>query len=106
MVKVPYDWGANNLSFPSAGFGTYKTTILLPKHRKLELFIPHVFSAYRLFFNGHLIHDQGDLQESKDFYTPFRTQKFSFKRLQSDTLKITIQVANFDHNNCRSILSS
>lgn len=102
MVQVPHDWSRDpNNDFPAAGFGTYQTTVLLPKaHKELGLFIPHAFSAYRLFFNGELIHNQGDVQETAETYLPFRTpQAFDFARLESDTLRITIQVANFGHNN-------
>ena len=102
LVQVPHDWAVDeDYGFETTGFGTYQTTVLLPNnHHHLGLYIQHAFSPYRLFFNGRLIHNQGDVQESREDYEAFRTpQAFDFKNLDSDTLTITIQVANYDHNN-------
>ena len=101
-IEVPYDWALlEHQGFQKAGVATYETTLLLPdKHDHLGLYIPHAFSAYRLFFNGALVHNQGDVQPSQKSYKPFRLpQAFDFKSVVSDTLQITIQVANYDHNN-------
>ncbi len=102
LVEVPHDWcHDSDGAFEIASYGTYRTKVILPNDNgHLGLFIPHAFSSYRLFFNDQLVHNQGDVQVTREAYQPFRIPKsFDFKMLESDTLIITIQVANFDHNN-------
>lgn len=102
-TSMPGDWHfPPNESYSNIGYGTYQTLILIDKSygEDLGLYIPHMFSAYKLIINGELIYESGKVGRTKEEYSPYRLPKvFNLSALKSDTLSVSIQVANFDHIN-------
>ncbi|HCW06369.1 MAG TPA: hypothetical protein DGG95_03275 [Cytophagales bacterium] len=80
------------------GFATYVLTILIPKGEKdLALSLPQMYSSYRLWANGKVIAENGVVGKTIDECKPqWRPQTVSFQ-IQSDTLSLVLQIANFHH---------
>ena len=55
-IEYPKLWNdtkLNGVQIPSTGFATYYLKVLLPKNKtNLALFIPDVYSSYKLYVNG------------------------------------------------------
>ncbi|PIQ49995.1 MAG: hypothetical protein COW03_02235 [Cytophagales bacterium CG12_big_fil_rev_8_21_14_0_65_40_12] len=106
LVNVPHDWYDEKPAdtaayFPKHGFATYALNIILPKNRPdLGLEISQIFSAYHLIVNGKLTYQSGQVAQSRHEYTPYREPKVHrIDASASDTLRILIQAANYDHFN-------
>uniref|UniRef100_UPI004048A3CA sensor histidine kinase n=1 Tax=Roseivirga sp. TaxID=1964215 RepID=UPI004048A3CA len=106
LVSVPHDWydekpADSAAYFPEHGFATYALNIILPKNRPdLGLEISQIFSAYHLIVNEKLIYQSGKVARSRREYTPYREPKVHrIDAMASDTLRILIQAANYDHLN-------
>lgn len=105
-VTVPHDWyneksDISNLSFSKEGYATYSLNIILPPKRpKLGLNISQVFSSYNLIINQKVIYRSGVVAKSRKEYRPYREPMVHvIDGEESDTLKVMIQAANYDHLN-------
>lgn len=89
----------NNEPLPSYGYATYALTVLLPDSTPpLAVKLPDFFTAYRLFVNGNELTRSGIPGTSRETTTPFWTTQIKFIPHPSDTLRILLQVANFQHS--------
>ena len=86
-------------SLSSIGIATYRAEIYLPEdYPPLALDIPDFYSSYLLYLNGKEISRNGAPAYTKEAYTPYWLPKIvSLGEIQSDTLELVLQVANFDH---------
>ncbi len=86
-------------SLSSIGIATYRAEIYLPEdYPPLALDIPDFYSSYLLYLNGKEISRNGAPAYTKEAYTPYWLPKIvSLGEIQSDTLEMVLQVANFDH---------
>lgn len=85
--------------FKAFGYATYALTIYID-HRKnpqLSFFIPAPYSSYVLWINGHEFAHNGVVATTKEAYTPHWLPIKKLYLAQSDTLRLVMQVANFDH---------
>ncbi len=103
-VNVPSDWSdpLNGLDIENIGFTTYKTTVKFGQNQvqSLGIYIPHIFSSYKLFINGAVVYESGKVDKEKDTYKANREPKvFSLSNIDTDEIDVMIQVANFDHLN-------
>jgi signal transduction histidine kinase len=101
-VTVPSYWTSYKIdgkSLPGSGYGTYSLMILLPKDfNSLICFDIPVFDvAYKFYLNDMLVGKNGEvgtsLEEEKPWYEP---ESHSFA-VDSDTVRMLIQVSNFHH---------
>jgi signal transduction histidine kinase len=82
----------------SQGFASYEVTVLLPRNsEQLALKIPDTYCAYYLFVNNKLIAKNGKPGTTKQTTTPYWSNQVKPIYVQSDTLKLLLQVANFHH---------
>lgn len=83
----------------SQGFASYTLRILLPQDRPaLAMEVGDVYCAYRLFANGRIIAQNGEVGESADRAKPFwSTQTLALSETLPDTLDLVLQVCNFWH---------
>ncbi|SHJ72385.1 Signal transduction histidine kinase [Reichenbachiella agariperforans] len=89
----------NNQELPSYGFGTYHLALILPKDpAPLCLKIPKINSSTKIWINNNLTHTIGKIARSKA-NTQHRKDVIFLPISGTDTLYITIQVANFYHQN-------
>lgn len=101
FVALPRPWGETHWKgkqLPSQGFATYEIKVILPHKRdQLAFKIPDMYSAYALYANGKLIAKDGQPGTTKEETTPYwSTQIKPFPA--SDTLNLTLQIANFRHS--------
>lgn len=93
-------WTTFNSALPSFGYGTYTTKLLLPKnHPPLSLEIPKINSSCRLWIDNNMVFESGRVGQNKKTTKHHRTSTLIPIQTNSDTLEITIQVANFYHRN-------
>jgi len=99
-MTVPSDWYDNDDRYSRTGFATYRTTILLDKGSDLGIYIPHIFSSYKLMINGSVAHESGKVGETEEEYTPYREPRvISLRSYGTNEFEIIIQAANFNHLN-------
>lgn len=101
-IKIPSYWSSYSLNgkkLNGSGYGTYHLELILPHNFRepLGLHLPGVDVAFRLFINGELNAECGVPGKNKSEEVPFyKPQIFKFIP-ESDTVKILIQVSNFNH---------
>ena len=99
-MQVPDDWYDNH-PFEREGYGTYYRQIKVsPNQRGLGIYIPHLFSSYKLIVNGEVLYESGKVGQSREEYTPYREPVvIHLPRSTTGELDIFVQSANFDHLN-------
>ena len=102
FTEFPKLWNNNVVDgtpLTALGYATYGLTILLPpKHSPLALFLPDVYSAYKLFVNGNLLEANGKPDSIPQNYKPHWEPKIVLIPINTDTLQLIFQVANFSHS--------
>ncbi len=80
------------------GFGTYYINLLAPENEAtLSLYLPQIYSCYKLWINDALITETGVVERTAEKTKPqWLTKIVTFKNDQ-DTISIVLQVANFHH---------
>ncbi|OKS84779.1 ATP-binding protein [Mucilaginibacter polytrichastri] len=101
LVDFPFKWNGailNRKKLPSFGYATYRLTVLLPPTTEpLRIAIPETYCAYKLYINGKQVAANGQVSTSAEGFIPY-WQYQAFDVLQgTDTLKLTLQIANFVH---------
>lgn len=68
--NVPSSWNSykddNNQSYTRHGFASYRLILLLPPNaiqKNLNIKIPEIASAYKMYVNGELVIEQGEISE-------------------------------------------
>lgn len=75
------------------GSGTYRMLVVLPHEKQnWALFLPEVFSAYRVYINGELMGQMGE-PDPENYKDLIQDRMFTFKG--SDTVEILITVSDF-----------
>ncbi|HVX49221.1 MAG TPA: ATP-binding protein [Chitinophagaceae bacterium] len=96
-TPFPQSW--NKAGLPPIGYATYRLTVLLPaKHPPLAIFVPDVYTAYRLYVNRRLFANNGTPATSNKEYSPHWISITRELTTSSDTLVMVLQVANFLHS--------
>lgn len=102
IVNFPFKWQGyklNGQELPAFGYATYRLTVLVPKSEKrLRLSIPDIYSAYRLYINDSLMVTKGIVATNKSDFVPYWQYQAIDLPINKDTLKLTLQVANFAHS--------
>ncbi len=100
-IHVPGSWNrfqTNGLKHGGEGTGTYRLTILLDHPiPELALQIGDVSTAFRLYVNGKLLHENGKVAATKQEMTPSYKHPIVFIPEESKELRLEIQVSNFYH---------
>lgn len=83
---------------PGIGFATYLITVVVPSgERDFAMALPQIYSSYKLWANGNVIAENGVVAKTKEECKPqWKPQTVSFQ-INSDTLSLVLQIANFHH---------
>ena len=82
----------------SIGYASYGLTILLPAHHEsLAMYLPVVYSSYKLYVNGTVAASNGITGSSKKEYQPQWVPLTIPLPANTDTVQLILQVANFSH---------
>jgi hypothetical protein len=80
------------------GYATYYINVLGPAdERDLALYIPQIYSCYKVWINGKAVAETGVVGKTKEQSKPQWVTKIVEFENQFDTLSIVLQVANFHH---------
>lgn len=94
VVNFPHRWSKDS----SQGIATYKLSVLVNRDLKnLALDIPQLYSAYNLWVNGELLAKNGQVSSSRRTTQPQWLPQIVIFPVTKDTLKLTLQIANFHH---------
>lgn len=100
-IQVPRSWQgyrAFDQKLTGDGFATYRLKLLLPNtDMKLGLFIPQLYTAYKMWANGRLISSAGRVGQTRRTMTPRSVQRVIACRPTGGQLDLVIQVSNFHH---------
>jgi signal transduction histidine kinase len=101
FTKLPELWKGtvvNGEELTSKGYASYAATVLLPaNHKALALYLPTVYTSYKLYVNGEVLAQNGVPGTSKENYDPHWTPVTVSLPAKQDTLQLILQVANFSH---------
>ncbi|WP_183559485.1 ATP-binding protein [Mucilaginibacter sp. SP1R1] len=102
LVNFPELWSNEQQAgqkLPAFGYATYRLTVLLPKHTPpLRISVPDVYSAYRLFVNGQIAAENGQVSTTEHGFVPHWEYRAFDVPTGTDSLWIVWQVANFVHS--------
>jgi signal transduction histidine kinase/CheY-like chemotaxis protein len=100
-ITYPNLWNdtkLNGVQLPSIGYATYYLKVLLPKNKNnLALFIPDVYSSYRLYVNGEVFSENGIADTSKATSKVNWYNKTIPLEIEKDSLVLILQIANYWH---------
>lgn len=102
-INIPNSWLGYQLDgqhLGGTGFATYRVVIQLSEqdqNERLALRLPTIFHAYKLWVNGDLLAEVGEVGQDKSSVTPQLATKQVFFQPENDTVELVMQVANFHH---------
>ena len=101
FTEYPNLWNdtkLNGVQLPSIGYATYYLKVLLPNNKNdLALFIPDVYSSYRLYVNGKVFSLNGIPDTSKATSKVNWFSKTLPLEIDKDSLVLVLQIANYWH---------
>ena len=103
-MNLPRTWNGvlhNGERLPAHGVATYQLNIFLePGHGAgdLALYIPFIHSSYALFLQDELVATDGQVGPSHEAYEPSARTRVVPVSPGTDTLSVTLQVANFAYS--------
>lgn len=83
------------------GYGTYQLVVHFPKSEIGQIkamYIPQVFSAYKLWINDDLVLENGKVAETKNGMTPKGIPKVIYFNVSQQKVNILLQVSNFNYH--------
>lgn len=100
-TEFPRLWNdhiVDGTTLSAQGYATYGLTILLAAdHESLALYLPDLYSSYKLFLNGKLFSENGRPDSIPKKYKPYWGPLTVVLPAGEDTLRLLLQVANFSH---------
>lgn len=102
--NVPSAWNSyldsNQQPYPRNGFASFKLRLLLPPNaiqKNLNIKIPEIASAYKLYINGELVLEQGEISE---IYrnTQARIKPRILGIIGSESQEIIFHISNYGYN--------
>jgi len=96
LQSYPSVW--NNSEGPAIGYGTYYLRVVVPdSSMMLALEVPQVYNSCVLWIDGKRVASAGKVGTTPETTTPqWIYQSTSFHH-SGDTLRVVLQIANFDH---------
>lgn len=93
------DYPKDSVGTENFGYATYRLTVLFPKgfNKPLAIDLPVFDSSYDIYLDGKYYGGNGTPGESADRTKPEYKRNFFRFNIESDSLKIIINVANYDH---------
>ena len=88
--------GADTLS--AQGCATYAKQLVLNPELKYVIYVEDVYTAFSLYFNGHLVAKNGDVSETIQGFVPEWKPMFVPIHHVRDTNLLVLQIANFAHS--------
>lgn len=102
-ISIPSSWLDYQLDgqqLSGTGFATFRLDIELSdqdKNERLALRMPTIFHSYKLWVNGELLTEVGEVGQDKSSVIPHLATKLVFFQPENDKVELVMQVANFHH---------
>ena len=100
-IRLPVSWnGLDTDEGRAGGFGhaTYRLKVLLDEpNEDLAVRLPFIRTAYKLWVNGKLKAQVGQVGDSEGTSSPQYFPQIVYLKHTGDTLDIVLQVSNYDH---------
>ncbi|MEI9920516.1 MAG: 7TM-DISM domain-containing protein, partial [Bacteroidota bacterium] len=97
-VEFPGTWNERRTNESGEGYATYHVTVVVPRgSQELAIDMPQIYSSYILFVNGKEIARNGTPGKTFETTVPQWRPQVVPLNLKDDTLRIVLQVANFNH---------
>jgi signal transduction histidine kinase len=101
FAPFPRLWNGNTVDgkqLASTGYASYGLTVLTPgnKEQPLALYLPTLYSSYKLFVNGKLLAQNGEPAVNKQKYAP-HWMPLTVHLPSANKIDLVLQVANFSH---------
>jgi signal transduction histidine kinase len=101
-VTIPSYWSSysiNGVELPGSGYGSFSTTVILPKdyRQPIGISVPIIDVAYCFFVNGQLLSSGGKIGKSYQEEEPGYSPELIRYTPASDTLHLLFYVSNFHH---------
>ncbi|WP_407308468.1 diguanylate cyclase domain-containing protein [Acinetobacter sp.] len=96
-VHLPVSF--KQLSGTTQTYGTFIGHFKIPKEyigRRIAIFIPNQYGAYRMYLNGDFILRLGEVGKDKSSHQTENAPKIAFFVLQKEYFTLSIQASNFD----------
>jgi hypothetical protein len=108
LVPLPKSWTSYTVDgkkLPALGYATFRFWVIVNSDNKQDIYglrIPSVFSSYRVWANGQLLSEVGNVSESKAGHKPkFKQQDIPIVIANAEgkleKIEIVIQISNFSH---------
>lgn len=98
-VEFPGIWNERRANGSGQGYATYFLTIIVANQvEELAFDLPDIYSSYTLFVNGTRVAHNGTPGTSKQTTVAQWRPYIAPLPIKSDTLHLTLQVANFNHH--------
>jgi len=100
LIKVPSAWNGyiiNGKELSGDGYATYRLKLLVNGPVPLAMRIPTIASAYKVFINGLLIAEDGNIGKTKEEYYPYQNVRIIQITNPSTEYEIVFHISNFDH---------
>lgn len=102
-MSMPRYWNGQTIAgqkLPGHGFATLKLTVRLGGRKNIvALYVPQLFTAYRLWCNGRLLTSNGKTGTDRAHSVPQFLPRMIIFVADSDTLELVLQISNFHHPN-------
>jgi signal transduction histidine kinase/CheY-like chemotaxis protein len=103
MISFPDKWvdkrDVNGVSIASKGYATYKLIVILPHNRpELAIDVPDTYTSYKLFVNQDVFAQAGHPDTTRETTIPRWIQFTRELHVTGDTVRLLLQVANFEHS--------
>ncbi|RYD04899.1 hypothetical protein N752_11985 [Desulforamulus aquiferis] len=100
-LQVPGLWNnavINGEKLPPEGYGTFRLVISSSNVQTgIALKMPAVYSAYKLWWNGELVSDNGEIGTSRELVRATREPGVISLPIQQNENQLLLQVANFEY---------
>jgi len=102
LLTYPKKWNSlewNGKQLSAQGYSSYSATVILKhNHPPLALFVPDVYTSFKLYCNGKLLLANGVPGNSAANTKPHWMNVVVPINTTADTLHLIIQIANFSHS--------
>jgi hypothetical protein len=98
-TEVPGTWNERRANGNGQGYATYALNVIVPHvSEQLALDIPDIYSSYILYANGVEVTRNGTPGKTGETTTPQWRPHVAPLNITDDTLRLVLQIANFNHN--------
>ncbi|MCL1835540.1 MAG: sensor histidine kinase [Oscillospiraceae bacterium] len=93
LLNVPHNWGGDADYLNT--YATYRITILTGDTRQLMLYMPEIYTAYKLYINGEFVESAGVVADNPDDGEPSFESVLIPVKARSGAVEVVIQASNY-----------